>query len=181
MTTPQASIWIRINGVGHAFSRELGCECQRCQTINFNLALPPRKLDIFQGWDDPPWRAHTSASILIGDADGEVLSHVLIDCGAGVVDSLMCSGFTGLDRLAALLITHWHPDRVLSINQLSESLRRTAQRNKRPFRKVQAYTTLPTYDWVRRTKGGLDYEFRIRPQEIVPEDPFLVTAGPVTN
>lgn len=180
MSETETSIWIRKNGIGHAFSRELGCDCRRCTTISFNLAKPPTNLTPFPGWDDPPWRAHTSASILVGNTAGHVQGHVLIDCGAGVVDSLVCSGLNALDHLAGLLITHWHPDHVLSINQLCESLRRSAKRRGRPFHKLPVYCTLGTYDWL-RLKSGLDYEFKthLRLQEIVPEVPFAIAAGGV--
>lgn len=178
MAEDEATIWIRKNGIGHAFSRELGCCCRRCRTINYTLIPPPSHLAPFPGWDDPPWRAHTSASILVGDQSDKVQGHLLVDCGAGVVDSLVCSGLDLLDSIAALLITHWHPDHVLAINQLAESLRRSAKRRKRAFRKLSVYCTLATYDWL-RSKSGLDYEFKtlLRFCEVLPEDSFGVCIG----
>jgi ribonuclease BN (tRNA processing enzyme) len=167
------SIWVRKNGIGLAFSRELGCDCRRCTTVNYNLASPPSGLLNFDGWDDPPWRAHTSASLFFGQDGGEVEDHILIDCGAGVVDSLMASGLKGVGKVSALLITHWHPDHILSINQLCESLKRRGG-----FRKLPLYCTLTTYDWLRWQKG-FDYECKryLRLQEILPEQPFEIPLG----
>ena len=101
MENLKQKIWVHINGIGHAFSREIGCLCLRCKTINFAMSVPSGRLEQFDGWDDPPWRAHTSASILISDTEGQstIKSHILIDIGAGVVDSLVSSKLKGLERL----------------------------------------------------------------------------------
>lgn len=173
-------IWIRTNGIAHAFSRELGCTCGRCRRISLTLTPPPRGLRPFAGWDDPPWRAHTSASILVGQEGGAVEGHVLVDCGSGVVDSLVCSGLDGLDRLNALLLTHWHADHVLGLTQLCESLRRSAERAGREFRKLTVCCTRATAAWV-RDKGGFAREFDdcLQLHEVHPEMPFTLRAGPV--
>ena len=176
----EPTIWIRKNGIAHAFSRELGCDCRRCRTINFALTPPPRDLDSFPGWDDPPWRAHTSASILVGEPGDDVQGHVLLDCGAGVVDSLVCSGLNRLDSLSALLITHWHPDHVLGINQLCEGLRRSVEGKGRVFEKVPVYCSLGTYNRLME-RGGFRHEFGnfLLFHEVRPEVPFTVNAGAI--
>lgn len=180
MSDPQGATWLRINGIGHAFSRELGCTCDRCRSINFAVDEPPDKLEEeFPGWYDPPWRAHTSASILIPGAEGSVKSHILIDAGAGVGDSLVCSRLEGLDNIRAILISHWHPDHVLSLNQICESVRRSSQRKSVDFVKIPAYCTLATYDRLRE-KQGFSFEFnkRLCFHEILPGVPFQVEENP---
>ena len=181
MNNLQQTIRIRINGIGHAFSRELGCPCNRCQTINFRMTEPTGELEEFPGWDDPPWRTHTSASILIPDEEEprNVGSHILVDIGAGVVDSLVSSKLKGLDRFQGILISHWHPDHVLGLNQLCESLKRSAERKGTKFVKAPVYCTLETYKWL-QDKGGLSYEFdhRLCFHEILPGVPFKVHEMP---
>ncbi len=168
------NIWIRKNGIGHAFSREIGCKCKRCTTVKYNLTPPPTVLEPFEGWNDPPWRAHTSASLFFGENGGDIEDHILIDCGAGVVDSLMSSGLKGIEKLSALLITHWHPDHILSINQLCESLKR----NVTGFNKLPLYCTLDTYDRLRQEQG-FNFECKrfLKFQELIPEQSFNVPLG----
>lgn len=144
------------------------------------MVPPPGVLAPFPGWDNPPWRAHTSASILVADECGDVAGHVLIDCGAGVVDCLVCSGLAVLDNLAALLITHWHPDHVLSLNQLCESVSRSARRRKGTFSRIPVWCTQATYDWL-TGRGGFAYEFKkcLQFQPISPGVRFTVPCGGV--
>lgn len=178
----EEQVFIRINGVGHAVSRELGCPCDRCRSVNFEMATPPETLVPFSGWDNPPWRAHTSASILFPADDGSVKRHILIDVGAGVVDSLVCSRLKGLDRMEALLLTHWHPDHVLGLNQLCESLRRSATRSGVAFQKIPLFCTLETYEYL-RDQGGQAYllENHLAFEQMIPEQPFEVGANPVVR
>ncbi len=180
MPHQEVSLWVRINGNGHAYGRELGCVCGRCRTVNYQLVPPPERLAEFAGWDDPPVRANTSASLLVGDAAGRVAGHVLIDAGGGVVDGLASAGIPGLGDVSAVLITHSHPDHVSGLNQLGESLRRTARAEGRPFPKTPLYCTLATFDALRE-QGGLRRVLArcFRFHEIAPEFPFLVDAGPV--
>lgn len=177
-------VFIRINGIGHAFSRELGCTCARCTVVNFAMEKPPQKLETFRGWDDPPWRAHTSGSILIPDPDhdNKVKHHILIDVGAGVVDSLMCSGLEGLDQVDALLITHWHPDHVLGLNQFCESMKRSAKSRSRTFQKIPLFCTLETYEQLREN-GGQAYVLQnhLALREILPEQPFELGTNPIVR
>lgn len=175
----QQKICIRINGIGHAFSREIGCDCERCQTIKFAMTKPTGKLEEFSGWDDPPCRAHTSASILIPDIEkpDEVKNHILIDVGSGVIDSLVSSKLKGLDRVRGVLISHWHPDHVLGLNQLCESLKRSAKRKGLNFTKIPVYCTLKTYD-VLRDKYPYELKTALCFHEILPGVPFKVNETP---
>lgn len=120
------SFFIRISGIAHAFCRQIGCPCNRCQTINYNMVNPPAALSSFTGWIDPPWRAQTSLSLLVPAPQNakQVGKHILIDIGSGVSESLAASGIPGIANICAVLLTHWHPDHVLGLNQLGESVKR---------------------------------------------------------
>jgi glyoxylase-like metal-dependent hydrolase (beta-lactamase superfamily II) len=181
MSQHELSLWVRINGNSHAFGRELGCECDRCRTVNWRIAAPPGGLAEFAGWDDPPVRANTSASLIIGDAEGAAVGHVLVDAGGGVIDGLTASGIHGIEHVSAVLVTHWHLDHVGGLSQLGENLRRTAARRGSEFIKAPLYCTLAAYEGL-RDRAGLAYilERCFRFQEIVPEAPFSIAAGPAT-
>lgn len=173
------SLWVRINGIAHSFGRELGCPCNRCRAVNYHLPPPPSRLETFPGWEDPPHRAHTSASLLIGNQSGGVSGHLLIDVGGGVVDGLAGTAIPGLAEVSAVLLTHGHRDHSCGLSQLGESLRHAAQSHHREFTAIPLYCTLATY---RRLydHGGLNqvldrcFSFR----EIAPESPFTVEVGP---
>jgi len=113
--------YIRQDGNGPAFSRELGCLCGRCRAIQYDMTRPSGKLEEFVGWPDPPCRAGTSASILTG-IDSLVKAHILIDVGPGVGDSLASSMIEGLENLSAVLASHWHPDHIRPHTVLLENL-----------------------------------------------------------
>lgn len=161
-------VFNRPNGNGAAFSRELGCICRRCKTIQYEMAKPSGRLEEFVGWPDPPSRAGTSASILTG-IDGAAKAHVLIDVGPGVGDSLASSMIAGLENLNAILISHWHPDHTRGLNQIVETARRTVNAKGKPFAKIPFFSTLATYRHMREN-GGLAYEIdkRLEFHELVP-------------
>jgi len=151
----QKHVFLRCNGLGHAWGRQLGCRGGRCSKIKYDMAKPPGNLAAFRGWEDPPQRACTSASILVPDqASGErVGSHLLIDVGPGVVGSLAASGIPGIHAVRALLLTHWHPDHVADLNPLGESLKRCGNA---PF-------PLPAYchpDTREKLRARFAYEFK---------------------
>jgi glyoxylase-like metal-dependent hydrolase (beta-lactamase superfamily II) len=181
MSRHDLSLWVRINGNSHAFGREVGCDCGRCRTVNWRLEPPPQTLTDFKGWDDPSVRANTSASLILGDAEGAAAGHVLVDAGGGVIDGLAASGIPGLENVSAVLVTHWHLDHVVGLNQLGENLRRSAKRHGADFPKVPLYCTLAAYHALRE-RAGLEYVLKrgFRFHEIVPEAPFTIDAGPAT-
>ncbi|MBW3599710.1 MAG: MBL fold metallo-hydrolase, partial [Planctomycetes bacterium] len=121
--------------------------------MSYQLAPPPERLTEFPGWADPPVRANTSASLLLGDEQGQVAGHMLIDAGGGVVDGLSGTPIPGLANVSAVLITHWHHDHISGLAQLGESLRRTARAQERPFLKIPLCCTLATFDALRERAG----------------------------
>ena len=100
------TVTFRMNGVGNAFLRELGCSpCPQCD------ALKPR--------------ANTSGSIIIYDwavPRGHIEHHLLFDCGVGVTDSLIDFG---IDTISALFVSHSDPDHSLDLDRLANSHRRS--------------------------------------------------------
>jgi hypothetical protein len=106
ISSPQATVVFRMNGVGGAFLRELGCHpCPQCS------ATKPR--------------ANTSGSLLVLDrhrSRHRLRHHLLFDCGAGVVESLIDYGVTEVHQI---LISHRHPDHNLDLDRLINSLRRS--------------------------------------------------------
>jgi len=96
------SLRIIVHGIDHAFRREFGCDCDRC---NKNESE----------------RTNTSVSLAVLDENASVLWHCLVDVGLGVVDDL-CKNFSPSQaRVDLLLLTHWHPDHVLNLNSIRES------------------------------------------------------------
>ncbi len=170
-------VFLRINGNAHAFSRELGCNCRRCQTIQFSMKDPVTNsggpLAQFSGWNDPPWRANTSVSILLPNkAKPEAVAHhILIDAGAGIVDSLVCSRIENLHKINGILITHWHPDHTLGLNQFAESVKRSCKRRHHSFSKIPFYSTQHTYSML-YPKFSYEFDEMLSFQEIVSGKPF---------
>ena len=117
-----------MNGMAHAGRRNEGCDCARCAAINPSPARPPRTLTDFPGWPDPAERAHSSLSLLVPDeADpSRVGTHILIDVGGGVVDSLVDSRIPGIERVDALVLSHWHSDHIQGHEALRD-VRRTQE------------------------------------------------------
>ena len=93
-----------VNGLDGPMRKLLGCSCGRCMS--------------------PGRQANTSASLL--SYEGETLvHHLLIDAGAGVADSLLANPSLRGERarLDGILLTHWHPDHTINLNQLVVSYR----------------------------------------------------------
>lgn len=88
------SVYVRTNGGAYAFARESLLE-PRSRVTNFTMDVPGGKLEPFAGWQDPPFRAPTSASILTSTSGGDVKSHFLPDAGPGVGESLANSLLIG--------------------------------------------------------------------------------------
>lgn len=101
------TITFRMNGVGNAFLRELGCiDCKQCSANKI--------------------RANTSGSLLIYDWENarcKSVDHLLFDCGLGIVDSLIDYG---VSTLSNLFISHSHADHNLEIDRLINSYKRSS-------------------------------------------------------
>lgn len=117
---------VRVNGVSHAYLREIGCDCPRCAQHR------PR--------------ANTSASILVNPAadqpDGQY--HMLFDIGSGVLDSLMSRG---VRRVDAVFNTHNHSDHIAEIERLVRGQQRASQRNRTPEVPIRFYATHGTWTY----------------------------------
>ena len=123
---------ITVNGSGHAFLREFGCPCDRCNQREHV--------------------ANTSLSIVRRDSTGKkIVWHALVDVGMGVVTSL-CNYFRPQDaRLDWLLFTHWHPDHSLELNRICETIRRASRYRSKPFTKIPTWCRKGTAEWLKKT------------------------------
>jgi len=167
------NLFIRVNGTGHAFGRELGCDCPRCRTINFAMRRPTGRIESFAGWDDPPWRANQSASVLVADEEGRAARHILIDAGPGVGESMAASGIERLDQIEAIFLTHWHADHTHGLNQICESVRR---RRRDSFAPIPLYCTEATYEKLVTSHRHI-VENRLDFRAVSPSQPLLLGDG----
>lgn len=127
------------NGISHAFLRELGCSCTRCN----------QKAHV----------ANTSVSIIGRDNKGGIVWHALIDVGLGVVTSL-CNFLTPEEvRLDWLLLTHWHPDHSLELNRLCETLRRSSLARGKKFERISTWCRKGTSQWLQKNYSYEWYRF----------------------
>ena len=166
-------VFLRINGVAHAYPLELGCTCNKCTALNYNLTKPTGLLEAFGGWDDPISRANTSASILIADKNNKLLGQILIDAGLGILNSLVASKLPKLDNIFAILNSHWHPDHCLNLNVLCETVKRTKKRNSEPFEPIPYYATLPTYLKLYHDGGqSRQFKYFLQYHQIIPDTAF---------
>lgn len=128
-----------INGIEHAFLKEFGCSCARCNE--------KRK------------RANTSISLLLLENNLPKL-HVLFDLGMHVVDSLCdipyFKNYNNI-RLDWIVLTHWHPDHVLELNRLCETWERHLQREKKPWEPIKIWCRSGTALWLEKNYA---YELR---------------------
>jgi len=157
------TVILRINGVGHAFLRELGCDaCPRCSK-------------------DQRIVANTSASLIVKspwEHQRHIEQHVLFDCGIGVVDSLM---EYGISRVDYLFITHNHVDHTGGLDRLLNSQRRTQPRSQDPaadtlvLKKPILYSTNET--WKKGIAWG--YPWLVGMVEWRSLNPALSTGEPI--
>lgn len=112
------SLRIVVNGTDHSFQREVGCTCRRYKL--------------------PHLRGNTSVSLLAVHGNNEAIWHALIDAGSGAINNLFdnLSIYRGQPRVDQILLTHWHPDHTLGLNQLCEGLRRSRKRLDPPIHKI---------------------------------------------
>ena len=106
---------LRVNGIQPAFG------------VEFGLASPRAN----EGRDGNPYRQANVSYSLVQRRDGQVVRHSLIDCGMGVVPSLLEFEKThGVHVLHEFLLTHPHFDHIAQLDWLSMCL----MRNGRPDR-----------------------------------------------
>lgn len=110
--------------------RQFGCDCGRC--------VAPGRV------------ANTSASLLTLNEVGEVVHHILIDVGLGVVDSLRdLPALAGRRaRLDWLLLTHWHPDHTLEMNHLLVSYQLNMRRRGQAWQPVPLWCRAGSLEWL---------------------------------
>ena len=78
----------------------------------------------------------------------------MVDCGPGTLRRLAMSG-VGLDRLDALLLTHYHTDHCADVAALLFALRSPHFAGRRPLRVFGAATQIPTGDFALYPTEGL--------------------------
>lgn len=111
----------RMNGVGNAFLREMGCHaCPQCSAEKT--------------------RASTSGSLIIKNGR-QVEKHLLFDFGPGVVDSLIDFNIGWAD---ILFNSHNHFDHIADLDRLLNSLMRT-QRDKFESAPTVLHSTVETW------------------------------------
>ncbi|MCA9958120.1 MAG: hypothetical protein KC443_03745 [Anaerolineales bacterium] len=124
-----------VNGLEAPMLRQFGCDCGRC-------ASPERQ-------------ANTSVSLLGVNGRDEAAYHILVDVGAGVVDSLIANPYLHAHRarLDALLLTHWHPDHTVDLNRLCVSHHLTRGRRGLPTPRIPLWCRAGTAAWLQREHG----------------------------
>lgn len=123
---------LSINGLDGPLARILGCDCGRCTS--------------------PSRQAHTSASLISQNEQGETVHHVLFDAGLGVSESLLANPHlqgSGA-RLDWLCLTHWHPDHTAGMNQLIVSRHANGKRNKLNLPPLPLWCRSGTAEWVQK-------------------------------
>ncbi len=122
---------LRVNGLDNAYIREFGCDCARC-------ARRTRA-------------ANTSMSLFAEDERGELLSHVLFDAGAGVMDSLLeYPPLQVTPRLDAVVLTHWHADHTAELTRLCNTWSRSRRRRGEPSPRVPVWCRTGSATWLER-------------------------------
>ncbi|MCP4422772.1 MAG: MBL fold metallo-hydrolase, partial [Chloroflexi bacterium] len=129
---------LAINGLDGPSARILGCDCGRCTS--------------------PTRQAHTSASFISLNDQGETVHHILFDIGLGVSESLLANPYLqGCGaRLDWLCLTHWHPDHTAGMNQIIISRHVNGKRNSLNLPPLPLYCRPGTAVWVQKHH---DHEF----------------------
>jgi phosphoribosyl 1,2-cyclic phosphodiesterase len=112
MTSAATELLLRVNGIQPAFG------------IEFGLASP--RAD--EGRANDPYRQANVSYSLVQRTDGEIVHHTLIDCGMGVVPSLLEFEHShGVHVVHEVLLTHPHFDHFAQIDWLSMCLLRSGR------------------------------------------------------
>jgi phosphoribosyl 1,2-cyclic phosphodiesterase len=110
--TPSTELLLRVNGVEAAFGIEFGSDCPRAD----------------EGRRSDPYRQANVSYSLVQRKDGHIVRHTLIDCGMGVVPSLLDFENThGVHVVDEVLITHPHLDHFAGLDWLSMCLLRSGR------------------------------------------------------
>lgn len=120
-----------VNGVDAPLLRQFGCDCERC-------CLAGER------------QANTSVSLIGLTEAGETAAHLLVDAGAGVVDSLVQMPYLrgARARLDWVLLTHWHPDHTADLNRLCSSYHLTRVRAGLPAPRPRVWCRAGTAAWM---------------------------------
>ena len=112
MTTPATELLLRVNGIQAAFGYEFGLESPRAN----------------EGRAADPYRQANASYSLVQRQDGQIVRHTLIDCGMGVVPSLLEFEHThGVHVVHEVLLTHPHFDHFAQLDWLSMCLLRSGR------------------------------------------------------
>jgi phosphoribosyl 1,2-cyclic phosphodiesterase len=112
MNIPTTEFLLRVNGIQAAFGFEFGLESPRAN----------------EGRAGSPYRQANVSYSLVQRRDGQVVRHTLIDCGMGVVPSLLEFEHThGVQVVHEVLLTHPHFDHFAQLNWLSMCLVRSGR------------------------------------------------------
>jgi ribonuclease BN (tRNA processing enzyme) len=103
---------LRVNGIQAAFGFEFGLDSPRTD----------------EGRTGDPYRQANASYSLVQRQNGQVVRHTLIDCGMGVVPSLLEFEHThGVHVVHEVLLTHPHFDHFAQLDWLSMCLLRNAR------------------------------------------------------
>jgi ribonuclease BN (tRNA processing enzyme) len=125
--------------------KQFGCDCGRCR--------------------DPRPQANTSVSLISLNDYGETVNHLLFDVGVGVVDNLVASPyFAGHNaRLDGILLSHWHPDHTLGLNQMCVSVHLGLKRRGITPPLIPIWCRSTTAAWV-QTHHSFEWRTHLSPQ-----------------
>jgi ribonuclease BN (tRNA processing enzyme) len=129
---PHVKHLLTINGLDGPLARILGCDCGRCA--------------------DPTRQAHTSASLISQNEQGETIHHILFDLGLGVAESVLANPHlqgSGA-RLDWLCLSHWHPDHTAGMNQLIVSHNAHSKRSGLNLPPLPVWCRPGTAEWLQR-------------------------------
>lgn len=133
MTEDSSRFALYINGLDNAYIREFGCDCPRCERFDRG--------------------ANTSVSLVLEDASGLALHHVLFDAGSGVGESLRVHPpLRAQARLDGIVLTHWHTDHTSDLTRIGSTYARSRRR--------RGDEVTPTPLWCRTGSAGwLDRQY----------------------
>ncbi len=130
-----------INGLDHAWRKEFGCQCARCQ--------------------DPHRTANTSVSLLIWNED-QLYQHILIDAGGGVTESLLENPVLQKNpRLDWVLLTHWHADHVAELLRIVLTITRSRKRQHLPVEPIQLWLREGSRMWLERQQPDVLHKMNV--------------------